>query len=732
MATRSSASHRSSLSVLQGPGGRDVLDGLAQLSRVAARAAMKTSDGSGETRAIGGGDVINLDDIEDEDSGSEPSLEHPLSLQIDGSSSSSSSGASIVSAASDPNVRKRSGSGTLSRIGILAESTSLDLQEKSTTTSTRDVPLPTSSSLSSINSKVEDIDLESTRLNQPSLTSSTAQLMSPSTTFQQRFSQTANSASTNFQKSSGRFGIRFVAILSGLWVQLGRTAGGSDLQALLPLSVPVMLQSTLGQLLNIVDLFFVGNVLGPQFLAAAALGNMMFGLLSALYMGAASAVDSACAEAYEKGHTAHVGILAQRGIFVMLIAAVAVMGGITQTRHVLILGLGQARDLSVTASVFVSALTMGLVPHVLSIGLSRVLWAQGLVWAPILVDLISNVVNVSLNAMLIEVDGFLGAPLATSLSRALQLTLILFYLWRWQPHVINGTWRGWQLKAALGDLSGLASMAKAAFFGAVECAAESWPLELTNAVAGLINVPSIDAHTVVLNSCLFISLGLPLGMSVSSSARIPQLLEAGDAIGAQRTAIVAGVTTFVYNAICALLLIASRWNMGHIFTKDQEVTDYCASVAGMAAIFSIFDGMQTVLAGILRGLGHRRIVTLLNFGGMGLLGLPLAFFFAIQAGYGLIGIWLGLVIGVVSLTISYAAMLSTVDWTRTVGAWQRQAIVDRELDALSSPSPLPPPQTPPVMSKKDLDVSVNEGGSPSELERRSPSILDERERMIKK
>jgi MATE family multidrug resistance protein len=273
-------------------------------------------------------------------------------------------------------------------------------------------------------------------------------------------------------------------------------------------------------------------------------------------------------------------------------------------------------------------------------------------------------------------------------------------------------------------------MAKAAFFGAVECAAESWPLELTNAVAGLINVPSIDAHTVVLNSCLFISLGLPLGMSVSSSARIPQLLEAGDAIGAQRTAIVAGVTTFVYNAICALLLIASRWNMGHVFTKDQEVTENCASVAGMAAIFTLFDGMQTVLAGILRGLGHRRIVTLLNFGGMGCIGLPLAFFFAIQAGYGLIGIWLGLVIGVVSLTISYAAMLSTVDWTRAVGAWQRQAIVSRDLDALSSPSSLPPPQTPPVLSRKDVDVSVDEGGSPSELERRSPSILDERERMI--
>jgi hypothetical protein len=522
---RSSASHRSTLSVLQGPDGRSVLDGLAQLSRVAARAAMKSTIDTSQTN---GNDIINLDDNEDEDSGSEPSIEIVSSLQQIGvggggggsSLSSTSSGAAGIGlvAIDNINVRKRSGSGTITRVSTAELNTS----------NTIDVPivedsLTKSASNASINSKVEENDHESTRLYQPTLLSS--QAVPVNIPLRISLSQSANSASAKFQKTSGQFGIRFVAALSGLWVQLGRTAGGSDLQALLPLSVPVMLQSTLGQLLNIVDLFFVGNVLGPQFLAAAALGNMMFGLLSALYMGAASAVDSACAEAYEKGHTAHVGILAQRGIFVMLIAAVAVMGGITQTRHVLILGLGQARDLSVTASVFVSALMMGLVPYVISIGLSRVLWAQGLVWAPIFVDLISNVVNVSLNAMLIEVDGFLGAPLATSLSRALQLSLILFYLWRWQPHISNGTWRGWQFKAALGDLSGLASMAKAAFYGAVECAAESWPLELTNAVAGLINVPSIDAHTVVLNSCLFISLGLPLGMSVSSSARIPQLHE---------------------------------------------------------------------------------------------------------------------------------------------------------------------------------------------------------------
>jgi MATE family multidrug resistance protein len=172
--------------------------------------------------------------------------------------------------------------------------------------------------------------------------------------------------------------------------------------------------------------------------------------------------------------------------------------------------------------------------------------------------------------------------------------------------------------------------------------------------------------------------------------------------------------------------------MGHIFTKDQEVTEHCANVAGIAAVFTIFDGMQTVLAGILRGLGYRRIVTLLNFGGMGLLGLPLAFFFAIQAGYGLMGIWFGLVIGVVFLTISYALILSSVDWTRAVGAWQRQAIINKDV-SISSTLPIEtPPAKKTVEHMSGLDISIEEGGSPSGNERRSPSSIDERERMIKK
>lgn len=502
---------------------------------------------------------------------------------------------------------------------------------------------------------------------------------------QQPMSISAATASAGHAESiQGRSAVLAVGLLNWGWSGLGKSSWGRELQTLLPLAMPVMIQSCLGQLLNIADLFFVGNYLGTEFLAAAALGNMYFNLLSALYMGAASAVDSACADAFAAGRYSAVGVLAQRGLFIMGCTAALVMLGLTGTGTMLHSVMKQERDLSATAAGFVDALLLGIFPYVASIGLSRYLGAQGLVWAPIAVDVLANIVNVSLNFALIEVDGFLGAPLATSLSRALQLGMLLVYLWVWKPHVTKGTWSGWNLKAAVGNGLGMMMMGKAAMIGSFVCMAESWPLELSNIIAGRLDVPSLDAHTVVLNTCLFISLGLPLGMSVAASARIPVLLSQGDGEGAHRTAIVSVCATVIYNLICALLLLAGRWSMGKVFTDSSEVASLCAAVAAVAALYQLVDGIQTAIGGVLRGLGYNRIVTATIFLGYSCVGLPAAAAFAFSLGLGISGLWAGMLCGVGSIAIAHMGMYLLVDWSKEADAARRRTLERITLAALSA------------------------------------------------
>lgn len=557
------------------------------------------------------------------------------------------------------------------------------------------------------------------------------------------------------------------------WGNLGRVNGGAELQALLPIAAPVMASSCLLQLLNIADLLYVGNYLGPEYLAAAALGQCWFNILSALLLGGASGLDELLSAAIERndGHAAQmhsrillgstrstgqsqrranaqvgesaeaealplppaaaaasllmpptlssasaliplspisalgndalaitsllsstptipttpmpqakaqahtfpsplssrseIGLLAQRGIGIMVLAAAPlVVIGLWATEGFLVEIGRQDPSLSASAAGFCDALVIGLLPLTVSTSLARYMAAAGHTWAVIAVDLAANGLNLTLNTALVGVDSFLGAPLATSAARFAHLImLVAFFRARASSEkTLRDTWPGWQPAVALGDGEGVLKMAKSMLKGAAAVALESWPLELSYLLVGLLDVPSLDAHCVALNTCVFISLGFPNGLGVAAGARLPALLSAGDAVGARRLALVALTATLAYNLIAGLLLLALGRHMGDLFTGDAEVSETVAQVSLAAAAFQVADGAQCTLGGILRGLGLVRAVTTLRFAGMVAVGLPAAAVGGFVLKGGLVGIWVGLLAGVGCTALALAALFGAVDW----------------------------------------------------------------------
>jgi MATE family multidrug resistance protein len=65
----------------------------------------------------------------------------------------------------------------------------------------------------------------------------------------------------------------------------------------------------------------------------------------------------------------------------------------------------------------------------------------------------------------------------------------------------------------------------------------------------------------------------------------------------------------------------------------------------IAGVFQVFDGLQVVAAGILRGLGHMRTAMVVNILGFWGVGVPMSLFLALPAGLGPVGLWWGLVAG---------------------------------------------------------------------------------------
>jgi MATE family multidrug resistance protein len=139
-----------------------------------------------------------------------------------------------------------------------------------------------------------------------------------------------------------------------------------------------------------------------------------------------------------------------------------------------------------------------------------------------------------------------------------------------------------------------------------------------------------------------------------------------DPEGAQRsgwTAILFGVL-FMSGSAAAFLFVP-RLLIG-AFTADPVVVAIGVSLLFVGAIFQLFDGVQAVSTGVLRGLGDTRTPMLWNLAGHWFIGLPLGYTLAFVVGLGVIGLWWGLSTGLIICGVA----LVTV-WSRRITALQR-------------------------------------------------------------
>jgi MATE family multidrug resistance protein len=115
--------------------------------------------------------------------------------------------------------------------------------------------------------------------------------------------------------------------------------------------------------------------------------------------------------------------------------------------------------------------------------------------------------------------------------------------------------------------------------------------------------------------------------------------------------------------VSATAFVAGRWWLPSLYTRDAAVIASCAALLPIAAAFQLFDGVQVVGGGILRGMGRTRPAAVFNLVGYYVLALPLAWWLAFPAGYGLPGMWWGLALGLAVIAMALVAWV----WLRGPG-----------------------------------------------------------------
>jgi MATE family multidrug resistance protein len=159
---------------------------------------------------------------------------------------------------------------------------------------------------------------------------------------------------------------------------------------------------------------------------------------------------------------------------------------------------------------------------------------------------------------------------------------------------------------------------------------------------------------------------VPLGVSSAGAVRVGQALGRGDPRGAVRAGTTALLLGPGFMSVAALAFLTLPRVILGAFTDDSAVLATGTPLLLIAAVFQLFDGLQVVTTGILRGAGDTRTPMTLNLLAHWGLGLPIAAGLAFAAGRGVVGLWIGLCTGLVVLG---AALL---------GAWLAKARSFRE------------------------------------------------------
>jgi MATE family multidrug resistance protein len=426
---------------------------------------------------------------------------------------------------------------------------------------------------------------------------------------------------------------------------------------LLRLAVPVAAAQLATMLMGVVDTLMLGRF-HVEALAAASIANVwIFGTLN-FAVGILMGLDPLVSQAHGAGDGRRAARALQRGL-VMAGLLTPPLAGLWWVCEPVLLATGQLPGLAAQAHTY-TLVQIPSIPFFLAyMALRQYLQGRELVRPALWVILVANLANAALNAVLIfgllgaPRLGILGAGIATASTRV--LTCVGLVLWVRAFRLHEGAWTPWS-RAALAP-AGLLGLLALGVPVAIQMCLEIWAFLATTLIAGHLGAAALAAQTVVMN-VVALTFMVPLGISQGAAVRVGNLLGAGRRQAAQRAAWVATALGGGVMAVAGGGLVALRHGIPRLWTEDLAVVGLAAAVLPVVAAFQVFDGVQAVACGVLRGMGRPRPAAVANLVGYWGLALPVGGWLALRSGLGLVGIWTGMLLGLTVVAASLVAWIA--------------------------------------------------------------------------
>ncbi|WP_119306738.1 MATE family efflux transporter [Cohaesibacter haloalkalitolerans] len=429
--------------------------------------------------------------------------------------------------------------------------------------------------------------------------------------------------------------------------------------ATLALAWPLVLAQLAQFSLQITDVVMMGWI-GRDALAAGSLASALMHPVAVFGIGALSAVSPMVAQAIGAKDETSVRRSARQGIWVAFVISVLIMALLYQGEYIYRIG-GQMPDISAKAAGYLNFAALGVFPSLGFVALRSLVTAHGETRVILLTTIASFFVNFAGNYVLMFGKfgfpelGLIGAGISTSVVQTFVFVLLVAYVLRKKSykkynllfHFWKPDWPRFFELFRVGIPIGLMVMVEVGLFAAAVF------------LMGWISTDALAAHTVAIQLAS-LAFMVPLGLSQAITVRTGLAYGARCKEGVRRAGWVAVVISALFNSLsCFSFLVFPHFLVGLYLdpTIAANTVPYALAVSYLAyaGLFQLVDGLQSTMAGALRGLSDTKVPMFIAVFGYWVCGLPISYFCAFKLGWEGEGIWVGLAAGlaITAMVLTY-------------------------------------------------------------------------------
>ena len=428
----------------------------------------------------------------------------------------------------------------------------------------------------------------------------------------------------------------------------------------LSLSFPIMI-SQLGHItVGVFDSLMIGKVSVSQ-LAAVSLATSIFSFILLFCIGLSYGITPLISSS-DRGKK-YVSSIIYNGMLVNVISSILLVSFVILTKHLLSY-LGQDEEVLFHTYSYLDIICISLIPLILFQTFKQFIEGLGFTKPSMYISVISNVINIVLNAVLIfGLFGFprleiIGAGYATLISRVIMFLLILIYCLndrRFSKYILK--------RKFLVNLNHIKDIFRIGFASGLQYIFEVGAFSVATVMTGSIGAIHLAAHQIALNLA---SISYMIASGIGSASMISLSYYDGkrNFEDMRRSGFASFLLVFILMIVSALVFIIFRNYLPVLYVDDSSVINIASTLLIIAGLFQISDGIQAVGLGILRGIRDIKKPTIVTFISYWIISIPLSYFLGIEYGYGVYGIWIGLSVGLTLAAIFHVTRFNYLTFVK--------------------------------------------------------------------